>query len=347
MGITDNYQEFCNTYHKGLIAKNNELKFCNIEQKKDNQTLRLNNKIMRKEIHKLRTAVEKVADAESVKVLKLTTNISNLKSLLVNLEKDSNNKLEKQHNEIVKYREGIDKLEDNYGIEDINDVNGYIHDCEEDNEELKKKVDELEKKVDEANKIMEEYKELKEFKEKTEEECEASAVMEDMMKRIQEAERKEKMWYDKYKEQKPSMDDVIEQNKLLGEYLMEEYNLNKPYTINRQDWSDRMCNFYNRVMSKTTDVSWWEFLCDYDIDYESYDTIMDCYKDGEEIRIQYSKECLGLDEDDEDYNKIVNGEEDDYDWDNQEVDYVEWYIDDYMNARASWCDYDGSYWYIK
>lgn len=215
------------------------------------------------------------------------------------------------------------------------------------NEKLKEKNEELEEKVDEANKIMEEYKELKEFKEKAEEECEASAVMEDMMNRIKEAEEKESMWYSSYKNQEPTMKAIRNENELLVEYFIEEYDLNTADTIRGDSWNNRMRLFCNRVMSKMSGVSWWEFFDNYDIAYESWDSIRDYYNEDEEVRIKYCKESLGLNEDDEDYNKIVNEEENDFDWDEQEEDFMTWYIEDYCGGQDSWCDYDGNYWYIK
>jgi hypothetical protein len=232
-------------------------------------------------------------------------------------------------------------------INGMDEIVEYIKTLEKENKELKEQNKEQAEKIDEANKIMKEYKELKEFKEKADEECGASVVMEELMERVEEAERKESMWYGCYKNQEPTMDAFRKENELLVEYLVKEYDLNTTDTIDRKEWNDRMCNFYNQVMSKISNVSWWEFFDNYDISYESWDSIRDYYNDDEEVRIQYCKESLGLVEDDEEYNKIVNDEENDFDWGEQENDFIEWYINDYCGAEDYWSDYDEGYWYIK
>jgi vacuolar-type H+-ATPase subunit I/STV1 len=248
---------------------------------------------------------------------------------------------------VLEYLQQKKKEKEKPLIAGMDEIVEYIKTLEIKNKKLEEQNKELEEKVDEANKIMKEYKELKEFKEKAEEECEASAVMDTMMNRIKEAERKENMWYVNYKNQEPLVKEIRKENELLIKYFVEDYDLNTADTIRGSSWNDRMRNFYNQVMSRISGVSWWDFFENYDIAYESGDGICEYYKDDEETRIQYCQESLGLNEDDENYNKIVNDEENDFDWDEQENDFIHWYIRDYCNGYDYWCDYDGNYWYIK
>jgi cell division protein FtsB len=218
-----------------------------------------------------------------------------------------------------------------------------IKKLEKQNEKLEEQNKELEEKVDEANKIMKEYKELKEFKEKAEEECEASAVMEDMMNRIKEAERKESMWYVKYKNQEPLLKEIRKENELLGEALITSYDLDNTYAVNGLDWDDRFSNFYNHVMTKVRDVEWTQLLEDNDIQIEWGEGIEEQWEDSE-IREQYCRETQGDEEDaQDDWNSIVN----ESDWDEWEGAFTEWYLNDYLKSDNWWCDYDGNYWYIK
>ena len=203
---------------------------------------------------------------------------------------------------------------------------------------LKEQNKELESKVDEAIKIQKELKELKEFKEKAEEECEASAVVEDMMVRIEKAESSEKDWYDKYKNQEPMMDAYKEENKKLIKIVMKDYDLEEW----NYDWDERMREFYNKVMSFDTGLDWLEIMSDVGIEYKHYDYIQEEFNDDREIREQYCNETQGDDE--EEVDNIVEN----CNWDDCEDAFIEWYMNDYCKSENRWwCDYDCGYWYFE
>ena len=179
-----------------------------------------------------------------------------------------------------------------------------------------------------VNKLNEDIKELKEFKEKTEEECGASAVMEDMIKRLDEAERKEKMWYECYKNQEPMVKANREQNEKLVKMIMKSYDL----LVSRGDWENRFDRFYWNVMTENRNVDWNNILDDVGIECRNWDYIKEDYFDDKEIREKYCEsdyvEYTQID-------KIINDEDEDYDWNEQEDNFIDWYIGDYMDA----CEY--------
>ena len=184
-----------------------------------------------------------------------------------------------------------------------------------------------------VNKLNEEIKELKEFKEKTEDECEASAVMEDMMKRIQEAERKEKMWYESYKNQEPMVKANREQNEQLIKIVMKSYDLETQEYINQQGyWSNRFEKFYWNVVVENREIDWWNIFEEIGIECRNWDFIKEGYFEDKEIREQY---CASEYVEHTQRDKIINDEDEDYDWDEQEENFIEWYIDEVLDA----CEY--------
>ena len=179
-------------------------------------------------------------------------------------------------------------------------------------------------------KLNEEIKELKEFKEKTEDECEASAVMEDMMKRIQEAERKEKMWYESYKNQEPMCKANREQNEQLIKLIMGKYELLVSRGSNdAYDWDDRFNNFYWNVIVENREIDWWNVLEEVGIECRNWDYIKEGYFEDKVIREKY---CESEYVEHTQTDKIINDEDEDYDWDEQEDNFIEWYIDNYTDA---------------
>jgi len=274
------------------------------------KTLEIKNKKLEEENEQLKQQVSKKQTINDNHALR----VSNLKSMLKQLEQDANDKLEEQYKQIEELKEKQKKL------------------SQEDKE-----------KIDEANDILKEYKELKEFKEKADEECEASAVMDTMMERIEKAESDKNMWYERYKNQEPIVKAYTKENELLGEALIKSYNLDDSYAINRLDWDDRFSNFYNQVMTKVREVEWIQLLEDNDIHFETYDGIESEWEDTE-IREQYCRETQGDEEDaEDDWNSIVN----EGDWDEWEGAFVEWYLNDYIGGDNWWGDYDGNYWVKK
>tara|TARA_R110000787_G_scaffold269002_3_gene375619 strand:+ start:356 stop:1129 length:774 start_codon:yes stop_codon:yes gene_type:complete len=194
-----------------------------------------------------------------------------------------------------------------------------------------------------VNKLKDENKELKEFKEKAEEECEASAVMEDMMKRIQEAERKEKMWYNQYKNQEPMMDAIKEQYNKLVKAMMKDYNLQEW----NYDWDDRMGDFFDNVMRGNTDVDWLDVFSEVGIEYRHYDCIEEEFNDDREIREQYCNETHE-DEEDEDWLELKNDIIENSNWYDCDDAFIEWYMNDYRGCKNRWWnDYDGGYWFFE
>ena len=184
-----------------------------------------------------------------------------------------------------------------------------------------------------VNKLNKEIKELKEFKEKTEDECEASAVMEDMMKRIEEAERKEKMWYDNYKIQEPMVKATREQNEQLVKLMMKSYDLLTGEETNKGYWSDRFERFNWDIIVENRDIDWYDVLQEGGIECRNWDYFKETYFECKEIREEYCERGDYVEH--TQIDKILNDEDEDYDWDDQEDNFITWYINDIMDA----CEY--------
>ena len=191
-----------------------------------------------------------------------------------------------------------------------------------------------------VKKLNEENKELKEFKEKAEDECEASAVVNDMMGRIEKADREKEMCYNKYKDQEPRMKAYEKENNNLAKVIVGDYKLDE----GDNDWENRMCNFYNQVMSMNNDIDWLDILGDVGIRHENWEGIKDYFEDDTDIRERYCEETQGDEEEaPEEWNSIVVNS----DWDECEDSFIEWYLKDYCKFVDWWCDYDSGYWGLE
>ena len=144
------------------------------------------------------------------------------------------------------------------------------------------------KKSREVKKLKEENKKLEEFKKKAEEECEASAVMESMMDRIEKVEKEKK----ELEEDNENIDKrrkfaISEGIELVG-ILLNEWKLTEDIDsryANYTPWWKRMRHFYNSVIleyySFNSNIEWNELLEEYGITYDSVESIVEFFDDGE------------------------------------------------------------------
>lgn len=232
-----------------------------------------------------------------------------------------------------KIKELEEKVDEGLKYKELKELyEGRAKGMEEELNKIEKLVGIKEDDIPEPNQVLNAVKELKEFKEKADEECEASAVMNTMMERIEEAERKEKMWYDSYKRQEPMVKATREQNEQLIKIVMKNYDLLTGEETNKGYWSDRFERFYWDIIVENRDVDWWNIFQEVGIECRNWDMMKETYFEDKEIREQY---CESEYVEHTQTDKIINDEDEDYDWDEQEENFIEWYIEDCMDA----CEY--------
>tara|TARA_R110001632_G_scaffold230667_1_gene368322 strand:- start:1107 stop:2147 length:1041 start_codon:yes stop_codon:yes gene_type:complete len=245
--------------------------------------------------------------------------------------------IDKNNKQYKKIKELEEKVDEGLKYKELKELyEGRAKGMEEELNKIEKIVGIKESRIPEPNQVLnavnklnEEIKELKVFKEKTEDECEASAVMEDMMKRIQEAERKEKMWYDNYKIQEPMVKANREQNEQLIKIVIKLYDLETQEHNHKGYWGDRFENFYWDIVVENREIDWWNIFEEVGIECRNWDNFKETYFEDKEIREKY---CASDYVEHTQTDKIINDEDEDYDWDDQEEDFIEWYIEDYMDA---------------
>lgn len=128
---------------------------------------------------------------------------------------------------------------------------------------------------------------------------------------------------------------------LLAKALVEQFHLHIVCDYEGMDWNSRFCNFYNTIMSNCNEVEWTDLLSDFDIYYESYESIRDSFMDDEEYRMGFC-ENEDIEENSEKWNDIVKN----CNFGDYECDFIQFYLND-IGAKCDWCDYDGGYWYIE
>lgn len=128
---------------------------------------------------------------------------------------------------------------------------------------------------------------------------------------------------------------------LLAKALVEQFHLHVVCDYKGMDWNSRFCNFYNTIMSNCNEVEWTDLLSDFDIYYESYESIRDSFMDDEEYRMGFC-ENEDIEENSEKWNDIVKN----CNFGDYECDFIQFYLND-IGGVCDWCDYDGGYWYIE
>ena len=254
--------------------------------------------------------------------------------------------VDKLYEEITEYQTKIKELEEKVdeGLkykEQKELYEGRAKGMEEELNKIEKLVEIEEDDIPEPNQVFNAVKELKEFKEKADEECEASAVIEDMMGRVDKAEYDCEKYKEQYKDLEKYYKEIKEQNKDLVKVLISKYDLESGEPTNKGYWNERFKDFYNDVMIDNNDMNWLEILDEVGIETISWECIKEYYYEDDEIRKDFLEDYLD-DEDGEKENTIrmLMGDDEQKEdfWNTCEESFIEWYIGDYRDA----CEYYGS-----
>ena len=253
--------------------------------------------------------------------------------------------VDKLYEEITEYQTKIKELEEKVdeGLKYKEQKELYEGRAKGMEEELNKieKLVEIDD-IPEPNQVFNAVKELKEFKEKADEECEASAVIEDMMGRVDKAEYDCEKYKEQYKQIDEYNDKILRQNTGLTRAIISNYDLEVPEGRNGDyDWNVRFRNFYNEIMMDNSEMEWLETLELFGIECCSWEQIKDTYMEDDVVRKNFLEDYLD-DEDGEKENTIrmIMGDDEQKEdfWNTCEDSFIEYYINEYRDA----CEYFGS-----